>query len=90
MLTRREKPHTRLRMLMDSYGVLGQDIANWIGHSDKYVSDRMLARHPWTIDEIYIIADKINGLDPENPPLPYVAIAEYFPLGGLRAKMKGV
>lgn len=83
----REKPHTKLRVLLDCYGVQGADIAKWLGRSNNnYVSDRMIARKPWTIDEIYIIIENLRRINPEDPPIPYDKIVEYFPPKGLRVQ----
>ncbi len=79
------KPYAKLRGRMAELGVTGETLANYIGRSKTYVSNRMTRgsrSYSWTVDEVYKILDFLE--------IPQSEIFTYFPPnGGLPLKSKG-
>lgn len=79
------KPYAKLRGRMAELEVTGEMLANHIGRSTTYVSNRMIRNsrgYSWTVDEVYKI---LNFLE-----IPQSEIFTYFPPnGGLPLKIKG-
>ena len=78
-----KKAHKRLRRLMDDYDLIREDLAEATGKSLSYVSGRITGRLPWDISDCYAICDFFNGIDPEDPPMPYKKIPYFFPRDGI-------
>lgn len=68
------KPYAKLRGKMAEAEVTGETLANYIGKSKTYVSNRMKHNYSWTIDEVYKI---LNFLE-----IPCEEIFTYFPPNG--------
>lgn len=68
-------PFRKLRSRMFECDYKCTDISRKIARSSTYVSKRMSAHIPFTIDEIYDICDDLE--------VPYNEIPEYFPRGGV-------
>lgn len=45
-----------------------------LGKSQTYISDRMMGRRPWSMDDVYTLCDLLQ--------IPCEQIPEYFPRGG--------
>ena len=71
------RPYAKLRGRMAELEVTGEMLANHIGRSKTYVSNRMI-RDPrgysWTVDEVYKILDFLE--------IPQNEIFTYFPPNG--------
>ena len=75
------KSYAKLRGRMAELEATNEDLANHIGRSKTYVSNRMTRNSSWTIDEVYKI---LNFLE-----LPQNEIFTYFPPnGGIERKGK--
>lgn len=76
------RPLAKLRGRMFECEVTCEDIANLLGRSKSYVSERMTnKRYHWEVEEAYQIMDLLN--------IPYEEILLYFPPnGGLPKKIK--
>lgn len=71
------KPYAKLRGRMAELDVTGETLANYIGRSTTYVSNRMSRNsrgYSWTVDEVYKI---LNFLE-----VPQSEIFTYFPPNG--------
>lgn len=71
------KPYAKLRGRMAELEVTGEMLANHIGRSTTYVSNRMIRNsrgYSWTVDEVYKI---LNFLE-----IPQSEIFTYFPPNG--------
>lgn len=79
------KSYAKLRGRMAEMEVTGEALANYIGRSTTYVSNRMTRNsrgYSWTVDEVYKILDFLE--------VPQSEIFTYFPPnGGLPQKTKG-
>ena len=53
-----------------------KDLAELLDCSTTYISNRMLAKHPWTLDDVYKLCEALE-IAPEQ-------IHEYFPRGGVK------
>lgn len=45
-----------------------------LGKSQTYITQRMMGRKPWTMDDVYVICELVN--------LPLNEVPIYFPRGG--------
>lgn len=68
------KPHMKLRGAMVERDIDEAYIARKLQRGPTYVSQRMMGRKPWQIDEAYKILDMIRA--------PYDQLAAYFPPKG--------
>lgn len=68
------KPHAKLRGALTARDITGQYLARRLLKSGNYISERMVGRKPWNLDECYKIMDMIGA--------PYTELAEYFPPKG--------
>ena len=56
------KPYEVLREELRNRGYSAQDVAGWLNLSPACASARMTGRTIWSIEEIYVVMDKL-GLD---------------------------
>jgi hypothetical protein len=54
------KPFARLRAEMKYHDIDEAYLGERLGRSHKYISERLMAKAPWTMDEVYTILDLIN------------------------------
>ncbi len=71
--------HAMLRVRLREYGYDQQGLRREFdkagrSRSDKYISERMVGKYPWVLDEVYFIAGILDIPDEE--------IALYFPREG--------
>lgn len=67
----RKRTYRALRARLTATGTTLQNIADAIGRSETYVTNRMNASCQWQLDDIYKIMTYLD--------LPDTAIAQYFP-----------
>ena len=73
------KPFAKLRGRMSEMDIDGNSIANFLGKSPCYVSNRLTMRYSWELNDIYRVMDFLK--------IPYAEIFTYFPPnGGLPVK----
>lgn len=66
------KPYAKLRGRLTECGYTQLDLANFVGKSPSYVSERMAGkRYDWEISEAYLILDRLD--------VPTNEIFNYFP-----------
>ena len=78
------KPYAKLRGKMAEMDVKAADLANNLGKSRQYISQHLLGKYSWNIDEAYKILDLLE--------VPKEQIVEYFPPNGelpQKGKVKG-
>lgn len=61
----------KLRAKMAEYGINQKYLAKKIGRTEPYVSDRMLGRRPFTVDDVYVLCKLLS--------IPVGEVLEYFP-----------
>lgn len=66
--------HKKLKSRMYSLDMRREDIAKAVGHSRKYISDRMTGKFSWALDDVYRICKLLD--------IPLPEIPDYFPQGG--------
>lgn len=75
------KSYAKLRGRMAEMEVTSEDLANYIGRSKTYISNRMTHNYSWTIDEVYKILEYLE--------LSQSEIFVYFPPNGGATKRSG-
>lgn len=65
------RPHAMLRGAMVAADIDEQYLARKLLRGKTYVSERMMGRKPWQMDEVYTIMDLLR--------LPHDKLAVYFP-----------
>ena len=68
------KPHAKLRGALVERDIDEAYLARKLQRGVTYVSQRMMGRKPWPMDEAYAIMDMIRA--------PYDQLAVYFPPKG--------
>lgn len=68
------KPHAKLRGAMMANDIDSTHLANKLLRGSVYISQRMMGKQPWTLDECYQILDMLH--------IPYEMLPEYFPPKG--------
>ena len=69
------KPYKKLRDLLHEHEITQVDLAKLLLLSPGSVSNRLMAKQPWTLDECYIVLEHLNQ--------PVSRLPELFPRGGI-------
>ncbi len=72
------RPFQVLRARLIEHGYESRDLAKELERCESYVSNRMMARFPWNLDEMAIIMELIEE--------PWENVYKIFPVGGRNAK----
>lgn len=71
------KPHAKLRGALMERDIDEAYLARKLLRGATYISQRMMGKKPWPIDEAYMIMDLIHA--------PHDMLPEYFPPKGIPA-----
>ncbi len=74
------KPFSYIRELMMKYEIDQITLAEILGRCIAYVSQRMTAKKPWDLDDMYKIMDTFS--------IPYSQMHIYFPKNGKRCEVQ--
>lgn len=68
------RPHAKLRGAMIAADIDESYLARKLLRGTTYISQRMVGKKPWAMDEVYTIMDLLK--------IPYDQMAAYFPPKG--------
>ena len=68
------KPYKKLKIEMAANDIDQRYLQKRLDRSQYYISDRMMGRRPWNMDDVYAICDLLH--------ISYGLIPMYFPKGG--------
>lgn len=71
------KPHAKLRGALLAADMDERYLAGKLLRGTVYVSQRMMGKHPWTLDECYQILNMLH--------IPHDQLPVYFPPKGISA-----
>jgi hypothetical protein len=71
------RPHAKLRGALMERDIDEAYLARKLLRGPTYISQRMMGKKPWAMDEAYMIMDLIHA--------PLEMLAEYFPPKGVSA-----
>ena len=82
------KSYLNLRCLILKYSVRQPELANYLSIGVSTLSAKINGRSIWTQEEMYMICDFFNELDPEEKPAPYENLHLLFPIEDYRGYKK--